>query len=132
MPNPLEIFYCWQALLLALVVYMLTQLVKTTLPFIVNVKSIKAKAIIKRVVMPAVPPLLGFICGALIPLHPEVLNAYVHESINGNWIQNALIFGGWGAAVGQFADYVYSKISKLIGDMNIARPQGGNDNNEAA
>lgn len=124
MNNPIEIFYCWQALVVALMVYMLTQLVKVALPLIVTPKTEKGKTILKRVVMPSIPPLLGFLGSALLPLHPEVLMAYVSTNIH-NWAEGALIYGAWGAAVGQFADYIYSKVSKFLGDMNL---NGGNDN----
>lgn len=124
MNNPIEIFYCWQALVVALMVYMLTQLVKVALPLIITPKTEKGKTILKRVVMPSIPPLLGFLGSALLPLHPEVLIAYVSANIH-NWAEEALIYGAWGAAVGQFADYIYSKVSKFLGDMTL---NGGNDN----
>lgn len=125
MNNPIEIFYCWQALVVALMVYMLTQLVKTILPIVYNPKTEKGKTLLKRAIMPSIPPILGFLGSALLPLHPEVLNAYVDANVH-VWVEKALIFGAWGAAVGQFADYIYSKISKFLKDMNIT--PGNSDN----
>jgi hypothetical protein len=33
-----------------------------------------------------------------------------------------LTYGGWGAAVGQFADHIYSKVKKLLEDKAVVAP----------
>ena len=64
--------------------------------------------------MPIIPPLLGFIIGVFLPIHPEVLITYVLTQSYSSWIT---IYGSWGAVVGQFADYIYSKLTKVVIDF---------------
>ena len=123
MNNPLEIFYCWQAVVTALMVYMLTQALKSYLPYVYTPKTVKGKTLYKRFILVSIPPILGFIGSALIPMHPEVLIAYVAEHAN-NTFDKIMIYGGWGAAVGQFADYLYSKIKSFISDY---KPNNNNN-----
>lgn len=125
--NPIEILYCWQALVMAVAIYMLTHTIKAAIPHLYTPKTEKGKVILKRVVMPAVPPLLGFIGSIIVPLHPEVLSAYVTEHVK-NAFQGAMIYGIWGAAVGQFADYAYTKVTKLLGA--IASQSGTEESNQ--
>ena len=120
--NPIEIFYCWQALVHALMVYMLTQLVKTAITKQLGPwcnKKPNRTWWVKRVILPAVPPILGFLGAASIPLRPDVLIEYVNtHSIPAH--QASLVYGAWGAAVGQFADYIYSKFSAAMKDREIS------------
>ncbi len=113
--NPIDIFYCWQAVVTALMVYMLTQAFKTLFPYVYTPKTEKGKVFYKRVVLVILPPILGFIGSAFVPIHPEILISYVAEHANSKF-DSMMIYGAWGAAVGQFADYLYSKIKKFIND----------------
>ena len=114
--NPLDILFCWQALVFATIIYIVTHLIKKILPFIYVPKSNKGKMFLKRVVLPTIPPILGFIMGVYVPIHPEVLIAYALTQSYASWIT---IYGSWGAAVGQFADYIYTKVTKLIFDFKV-------------
>lgn len=117
--NPIEIFYCWQALIVTVIVYMLTQLVKVILNsrayFKVNANR---QWWLKRVILPGVPPLLGFITAASLPLHPDVMVAFFAEHAAPAAAITAS-YGAWGAAVGQFTDYLYSKVTAAHAERKL-------------
>lgn len=111
--GPLDIFIGWQPLLIAAVVYMLTQLVKSILNAAMGGKEKRQQnRIVTRIVLPALPPLLGALA-AFIPAHPQSLVDYI-ASNELSWEVGQLIFAAWGATCGQFSDYLYSKIKALI------------------
>jgi hypothetical protein len=58
----------------------------------------------------------------VIPLHPETLMEYVstHVDVNKTW-QHYAVYAAWGAAVGQFSDYIFSKVKAVFGDVRKAR-----------
>jgi len=135
MNNPIEIFYCWQAVVTALMVYMLTQALKSYVPLLYTPKTAKGKVVFKRGLMVTLPPILGFIVAALIPIHPETLISYVTEHAS-NKLDSVMIYGAWGAAVGQFADYLYTKVKGFIDDYVPAHrasivPSSSDDESES-
>jgi hypothetical protein len=69
---------------------------------------------LKRVILPTIPPVLGFIIGVYVPIRPEVLITYAMTQKYTNWVT---IYGSWGVVIGQFADYIYTKLTKLIVDL---------------
>lgn len=111
--GPLDIFLGWQPLLIAGIAYMVTQLIKATVDTSMGAEKRKASKLVSRVVLPAVPPILGACAAMVIPAYPESIVTYIAE----NSIDAAsalLIYGAWGAACGQFADYLYSKTKDLL------------------
>lgn len=110
--GPLDIFIGWQPLLIAAIVYMTTQLVKAIIDGVMGREKRKANRVLTRIVLPALPPLLGA-CAAFIPAHPQSLVDYVAANELDWWVAQ-LIYAAWGATCGQFADYLYSKIKNLI------------------
>jgi hypothetical protein len=122
--NPLEILYCWQSVVGALVVYVLTQLVKSAIAAWFGAwfdATAHRRLVLKRYLLPAVPPLVGFVYAVSIPLRPDVLVAYVatHEIVGH---AASLCFGAWGICVGQLADYAYSKITDAIRQKRVEMP----------
>ncbi len=111
--GPIDIFLGWQPLLIAGIAYMLTQLIKTTTDSVMGESKRKANKIVTRLVLPSVPPLLGACAAMLIPAYPESIVAYVSDN-SLSATSALLIYGAWGAACGQFADYLYSKLTDLM------------------
>jgi hypothetical protein len=117
--GPLDLFWGIAPLLLAGVVWMLMQLIKTGVDMRIGREKRKEKLWLTRILLPALPPVIGFALAMFIPLRPESLTDFVSRAELTDW-QARAVFGAWGAAVGQFADYLYSKLKSLIQD---ARPQ---------
>lgn len=109
--GPLDVFLGWQALLLAALAYMLVQLLKTILDTTIGAERRKASRVLTRIVLPAVPPVVGALLALVLPL-PESLAAWVKEEPR-VWVALAAR-AAWGAAAGQFSDYLYSKIKALV------------------
>jgi hypothetical protein len=106
--NPIELLYSWQPLLIAGIVIGLTQFIKASIDAKMGQESRKKNPWISRVFLPALNPLFGFIVAMVIPTRPEALIAYVDAHTTG-MVQALLVYGAWGAAIGQFADYIFTK-----------------------
>lgn len=126
--NPVEILYSWQAVLVALMTAGLTQLIKTLLDIYGGLKAAeetptvrdmakvgkevrKRNLLLNRVILPAIPLVIGALIGAFVPLRPEVIIEYVEAHVQGLW--QGIVYGAWGAACGLFADYLVTKIRDL-------------------
>lgn len=128
--NPIDVFYSWQSLLLAVAVSGIVQAVKTGIDTVYGTSSArrssdapgtkahhvgkelrKSNALITRGLLPLLPILIGAVLAVLVPLHPEILTAYAEGKGGGrDWTIYAL----WGAAIGQFADYIYQQIKRNL------------------
>lgn len=129
--GPLDSLFCWQALLIALMASGTTQLTKsiidvvwglnheTPTPTMADALKLggalrRNTLIINRLVLPATPILAGFLFAAIVPMRPENLSHYVESHSVAAW-QAFFIYGSWGAACGQFADYGVSKVKDFLG-----------------
>lgn len=101
-------------LILVVVVYMVMEFIKTITYRVFP--SAKERLIIKRVILPSLPPVIGFFIAVFVPLRPVVLNT-IMELLEANSTQVLLVYGCYGAAIGQFSDYAYTKIKKLFGNF---------------
>ena len=116
--GPLEVLYCWQSVLLAIGVATATHGVKRLFDVFAGGKEArKKKIIINRLILPATPILLGAIGAAVVPILPEALIAYstLHGLVG---FKLVLVNAGYGAAVGQFADYVWHRFSGIQADVS--------------
>jgi len=109
---------------LAIVVYMATQLVKTLVDTIMGkgddgTPKRKKNVWLNRLVFPAVPVLLGILLAIFVPLRPTLLIDFVNEYITG--FSSTVVYGAYGAIVGQFSDYGYTKASKFIKDFKLGK-----------
>jgi len=140
--NPIDILYSWQAVLLASAVVGLTQLVKTlydvyrghvapietpTLRTAAQVgKDLrKDDVIFDRFVLPMCPIVFGMILAVVIPARPDVIMTYITVHKIGHFSAYA-IYIGWGAACGQFADYIFSKVRTTFKTF-VPGPGSGED-----
>lgn len=120
--NPLELIYSVPSWIVAIGAYMWTQTIKTVIDvsFQVRGKDRRDNIWLTRFVLPAIPPLAGALFAVVIPLRPESLLAYVDTyGSDWGWVNRTLVFGAWGAACGQFSDYLYTKIKKAIEDYKV-------------
>ena len=135
MANPIEILLCWQAVVITVAVAGTTQFLKVGMDIAVGrlapdeTPTVKDMAklgknmrrdikILDTWVMPTIPLLIGFVAACVLPVHPEVLQNYVEVMVSKNLMtvdQTWLVMGPWGAACGQFADYIVSKIKRTFG-----------------
>lgn len=111
--NPLDLFYSWQALILAAAVSATVQFIKVVIDTKMGVTRRQANVWLNRVALPGLGLVIGAIYANIIPLRPEVLIQYNTEHLTKSW-EVLMSYGAWGAAVGQFADYVFTKLKKLI------------------
>ena len=126
--NPLDILYAWQSALLAVVIVGLTQAVKAGIEAYLVLKNAGTPktgkelrgevAVIDRAVLPLVPLVSGAIMGAFVPMRPEVLVQYVTEHGGGSRLAYAM----WGAAIGQFSDYLYQRFKRMLPAQPPAPP----------
>jgi hypothetical protein len=97
-------------------------------PAIVGKETRKANLWLNRVIFPMVPIFFGALLGAFLPLHPEVLVTYVDAHVEGA-VMATLVYATWGAACGQFADYIFSKakavMSAFAKDASTPKPPTG-------
>lgn len=127
--GPIEVLYCWQSILCALTAGGATQLVKTVVDIWwghvapAATPTVKDKLntgrdlrqrtiVVNRLVLPMVPVLVGSIYAIVVPARPDTLTAYVAAHVAG-WT-GYLIYAAWGAACGQFSDYIVSKVKDLV------------------
>ena len=111
--GPLDLLYCWQALLCAVACTGTAQLAKTVLDLLWpgGRDARRANRWISRVFLPLMPIVAGVAYAVVVPARPEVLTAYVEAmEAGGGW----LVYAAWGGACGQFADYGYAKVTKAL------------------
>ena len=133
MNNPVEILYAWQGFLLAAVIVGLTQSFKAGIGAVLTYRNkgsgktgaeLRAEiTMVDSVLLPLFPLVLGAFIGAVVPLRPDVLTAYTAGHPQGAWTVYAI----WGAAVGQFADYIYQRGKRL---MTSSLPSSGRGSKE--
>lgn len=126
--GPLEVAYSIPAVILAAMVVGLTQLTKTLLdlwfgirtPNLVPGTALAAgkadrqdRVFLNRLILPAIPVLWGVLLAVAIPFRPEAVTEFVTAQVPQKWA-TYVIFGMWGATVGQFADYIYTRLKELI------------------
>lgn len=136
--NPLDILYCWQAVLVACAATGMTQLVKVIIdvarghynaaptPTFKDKAAIgkelrKGDAVLNRIVFPALPILFGVLCAIVVPARPDSITEFITaKAITGTGAM--LIYASWGGACGQFADYIFSKVKSVM-EALAARPR---------
>jgi hypothetical protein len=134
--SPLDAIYCWQALLIAVLASGSTQLLKKISDILRGIvedsdgnvdiweaigKELRRDAVIwNKIVMPSAVVFFGAFWAALLPVRPEALIEYTVTHAPG-W-RSYLVYAGWGAACGQFADYGFSKLKELLGGVAARSP----------
>ena len=114
--GPLDLFFGIAPLLVAAAVWMVMAAIKAIVSRVMGGKEKrKSNLWVTRVIMPALPPLLGFLIAMFIPVHPDSLVQFVDDPLRelSAW-QGRAVYGVWGATCGQFSDYFYSKVKSLI------------------
>lgn len=129
--NPIDVFYSWQSLLLAVAVSGIVQAVKTGIDTVYGTSPArrstdapgtkalqvgkalrKSNALITRGLLPLLPILIGALLAVIVPLRPDILTNYAEDKSGGS--RDWTIYALWGAAIGQFADYIYQQIKRNL------------------
>lgn len=110
--TPPDLFYSWQALLVAVACVSLSRFV-TAVVYAVFDKERLRNSRPARIALHAIPVLIGFLFAALVPLRPEGLIEYVEAHAASRWIEQAVVYGSWGAACGQFSAYMYDRVKEI-------------------
>ena len=118
--GPVEILYNWQSVLLAVAVSALVQGVKRSLDIAIG-GTTKRKSLrwVTEVLLPLLPLFIGSVGAIIVPLRPDQLTAYVTEHTS---VKPWVAFGAWGAAVGQFSDYLYQRVRSVM--VSFAKHSG--------
>jgi len=110
--GPLSILVELPTYVAAVVIYVVTHAIKVAIDLAHgSTAKRKLNPWMSQLLLPTVPLVLGFLYGAFVPFRPSALEEYVaaHEGAS------TLIVGGvFGIVVGQFSDYIYTRISKGI------------------
>lgn len=125
--DPLSIIYSWQALLVAITASGLTEFVKRAINLLHGLKdddgdltfwercaneARRDSLVINQLVLPSCPVVFGALVAVALPMHPEVMTAYVKAHHLATW-QALSGYAAWGAACGQFSDYIFTKVKAL-------------------
>jgi hypothetical protein len=82
---------------------------------------------LSQVILPALPPLLGFIIAGTVPMRPDLVVSYVTSQPDiGEWAR--VIYGFWGVVCGMGSSWAYDKVRDIIKGFNIG--SGGGNGNE--
>jgi hypothetical protein len=130
----------WQSIVLSFVVYGFTALILVLVD--IQLAGAKGKASVVRklgmerrkdnvwlsqVILPALPPLLGFIIAGTVPMRPDLVVSYVTSQPDiGEWAR--VIYGFWGVVCGMGSSWAYDKVRDIIKGFNIG--SGGGNGNE--
>jgi len=143
--NPIDILYSWQAILVACAATGLTQFTKVAIDLVrgyLHPSSGKTMAdmakmgrelrkgtslanrLIDKLMLPALPILYGRACACIVPARPDAIIEYASShQISGVGLY--AIVAAWGAACGQFADYLFSRAKdavELFAGSKTSRP----------
>lgn len=115
--GPLSVFLCWQSIVLALSIAILTNGAKRVIDWKSGGSAErKKKPFINRVLLPGIPIAIGVLVGCLVPLHPEALTQYLTDHAYVGFKKYAIL-ASYGLVIGQFSDYVWHRYSGLKNDV---------------
>jgi hypothetical protein len=112
--GPLSIIVELQTYVAAIVIYVATHFVKVAIDLAHGENGTakrKQNPWMSQILLPAIPIILGFLYGAFVPFRPDTIEDYVATHENASII---IVGGVFGIVIGQFSDYIYTKISKGI------------------
>lgn len=130
--GPLDLVYSWQTVVIAVLVYMTTQLIKVALDMWLSKSygSLKVKTrlgkemrqekpILNRLVMPAIPVWVGVFLACVLPIRPDAIIDYTVAHTTG--FNTYLVYSGWGAVVGQFSGWIYTHVYDFVNQVRPTR-----------
>lgn len=110
--GPVEVFISLPAIVAAIVVAVSTTGVKAVIDTASGgTDKRKLNPWLSKVVLPAVPLALGALYGAFVPFRPEYLVEYVAAHPDAPMV---IVGAAYGVVVGQFSDYIYTRITKTM------------------
>lgn len=112
--RPLEILFCWQALLVAITVAGILRFVKATMDAAKGADWRKDRKWIELFLFPLSAIFLGAGVAVVLPLHPDVLQEYLDKVPEGQQWAIPAVYALWGGACGQFSSYTYDRVVAVL------------------
>lgn len=110
--GPLELIVSWQAVALAIAIAAITSVLKRLVDYVAGgPEKRKANYGLTRVLLPAIPLLVGALLAEFVPLLPDQLVAYIAALPPE---KNHAVRAVYGVVLGAFADYLWSRYSSLL------------------
>jgi len=105
---------------LGVVIYMVTQAIKTITDISMTKERRKGNVWLTRVVFPGIPVVTGALICAFIPLRPTFLIDFVTEYITG--FAATTVYAAYGAIIGQFSKSFYMEAKRFITELKLRKP----------
>lgn len=113
MEDFITVVFGLEGLVIGVGVYGIVQFLKSILDVAMGGRVTRRRnRVLTRIVLPALGPVVGALL-AFIPFHPTLLVDMVADRSMG-WPESQFVFSLWGATIGGFADYLYSKVSSFF------------------
>lgn len=112
--RPLEILFCWQALLVAITVAGVLRFVKAVLDATKGADWRKDRKWIELFLFPLSAIFLGAGVAVVLPLHPDVLQEYLDKVPEPQQWAIPAVYALWGGACGQFSSYTYDRVVAVL------------------
>ena len=106
--GPMELFFSWQAVLVALATVGVAEVFTRIGDRLIGKEKRQANWWLSNLAWPAIPVVCGAIVAAVVPLRPGFLEEWATAHATG--LGAVLLFALWGACCGQFANTIYDKV----------------------
>lgn len=112
--KPLEILYCWQALVVAVTAAGIVRLIKATIDSARGEGWRKERKWIEIILFPSLAVLFGAVTAVLLPLRPDVLDEYLAKVPEREQWAIPYVYALWGGACGQFSSWIYDRVISIL------------------
>lgn len=112
--RPLEILYCWQALMVAATAAGSVRAFTAMLDAYKGPEWRKKREWIGLVMLPTMAVFIGAFVAVFIPIRPDVLDTYLEKLPEDQWLARSAVHALWGGACGQFSSYVYDRLVDIL------------------
>lgn len=107
------IFLGWEAVIVVIVVVNLTGAAKGAIDWLVGGEAARDARPWLRWVLKVLPPIVGALVAAVVPVRPAVIIEYAKDQDLSIWGMRA-VYGGWGLVLGTFATTAYSRAKAFL------------------
>lgn len=141
--EPLEIFICWQAALVAMSAYFFTELAKRMINVLLAIKDNdgqltmlerlgdemrKDTVFLNAILLPHLALVFGAVAAYALP-HPELMIEYMRTHTLPVWKQH-VSYGIWGMICGGVSSYFYDRIRQVVSAAVTAKAAAVTGNEE--
>jgi hypothetical protein len=112
--RPLEILYCWQALVVAVTAAGIVRFVKAVIDATKGEAWRKDRKWIELFLLPGLAVFFGALIAVVLPLRPEMLDAYLEKVPEEHANAKLGVYALWGGACGQFSSWIYDRVVAIL------------------